>query len=173
MEKRTTETVRADSRIFGLYDDFASLRAGVDNLKALRFCNNDISVLFPETTVSKSFLPEGDSPSSDERKAFIGGTLGWLTYVRPERVGIVSAALVNLGVPEYEADLYETSLRGGRLLVCVRSAKHSLESVMKAISLAGAQRVIAVRPSAPTTTSRMAWNEALFDERLAASAFIS
>ncbi len=150
MDRRPTTTASADSRIFGLYRDFASLCAGVNNLKALRFRNNDISILFPEVAVSKGFSPNqiDSSYAESDSAPFIGGTLGWLTYVRPERVGIVSAALANLGVPEGEADLYEGLLRRGHLLVCVRSSvKNNLEAAMKAVRMAGAERVIAVRAS--------------------------
>jgi hypothetical protein len=150
MERRANPIVGGESRVFGLYRDFASLRSGVDALKASRFDNNDIAVLFPEAAVSKVLSAEpADSPGTpNDSKAFIGGTLGWLTYVRPEKDGVISAALVDLGVPQGEAELYEANLRGGRLLACIRSSSNkSIQSAIEALVLTGAERVLAARES--------------------------
>jgi hypothetical protein len=169
VERRPITTASADSRIFGLYRDFANLRLGVDNLKMLRFCNNDISVLFPESAVSKGMSPGKDENEADGSEAmpFIGGTLGWLTYVRPGGVGIVSGALANLGVPEAEAEVYEASLRRGRLLLCVRSsARNSLESTVQAFARAGAERVIAVRASRRNKGNLIDTREAPAEQRV-------
>jgi hypothetical protein len=145
--------VSSESRVFGLYQDFVSLRSCVDRLKALHFGNNDISVLFPEAAVSNdlSSPPASSASAAKSPVAFIGGTLGSLTYIRPEKIGIISAALVDLGVPEREAELYEGSLRDGSLLACVRSSvARCVESAVEALMLTGAERVIAAgRSSSP------------------------
>jgi len=41
------------SVVFGIYPDFAALRASVDTLRGCGFRNNDISVLFPERAVAR------------------------------------------------------------------------------------------------------------------------
>jgi len=147
-----TVTLRQEERVFGLYRDFPSLRSGVDSLKALRFDNNDISVLFPEEAVSETFSPdEGDegpfeSAAPGKPVAFIGGSLGWLTYVRPERPGLIAIALAGLGVPQPDAELYERNLRCGALLVCIRSSSAKrVESAAGALSLTGAEQVVSGR----------------------------
>jgi hypothetical protein len=170
------QTIAADSRIFGLYRDFATLRAAVANLTALCYSNDDISVFFPEAAVSKNFLANNDSgtPANDPA-AFIGGTLASLAYVRPESVGVVSAALADLGVPDCEAELYESSLRQGHLLVCVRSsAESSVATTMNAIALVGAEHVIAVRASSRRKrTESLDLDLALLAGRLPANAWLS
>jgi hypothetical protein len=143
--------IRQEGRVFGLYRDFPSLRLGVDSLKALRFSNGDISVLFAEAAVSKTF-PDGESkPELALRQppAFIGGPLGWLTYVRPERAGIIADALVALGVSEPQASLYEEHLRGGCLLLSIRSASTAQsESAQSVLMATGAESVVAGRSAA-------------------------
>lgn len=148
------------SRVFGLYKDFPSLRSGVDNLKALSFSNRDISVLFPETAVSKAFGEENDADVMSERdSAFIGGSLGWLTYVRPERKGVIADALVTLGVGPREADLYENHLRSGSLLVCIRSTStDQFDDAAAALMATGAESVLAARPSTPAKGQARSYN---------------
>jgi hypothetical protein len=144
-----TVTVQKEDRIFGLYRDFPSLRSGVDSLKALCFDNRDISVLFPEAAVSETFSPDErafESAIPGEQVAFIGGALGWLTYVRPERQGLIATALAGLGVPKPEADLYERNLRDGALLVCIRSSSAKrIETAAGVLNLTGAERVVTSR----------------------------
>ena len=137
--------VSAENRILGLYRDFVSLRFCVDRLKALHFGNSDISVLFPEAAVSNDVSPPADPKSRNAPVPFIGGTLSSLTYVRPEKFGIISAALVDLGVPAREAEAYEGSLRDGSLLACVCSQAGCTETALQAFVQTGAEKVIAAR----------------------------
>lgn len=135
-------------RVFGLYPDFPSLRAGVDTLKALRFTNYDISVLFSEAAVAKTLDGEDDPETeSADSSAFIGGPLGWLTYVRPERAGVIADALVTLGVAPRRAGLYENGLRSGSLLLCIRSnSTTQFDDAAAALVATGAASVQAARP---------------------------
>jgi hypothetical protein len=144
------------SRVFALYKDFPSLRSGVDNLKSLRFANHDITVLFPEAAVSKAFGEEEDGECvSENDSAFIGGSLGWLTYVRPERTGVIADALVALGVGERQAGLYENHLRNGSLLLCIRSSSTDrFDSAAAALLATGAESVLAALPSERTQSRR-------------------
>lgn len=68
----------------------------VDRLKAAGFSNNDISVLFPDTTSTKDFAheqhtkaPEGAATGAGTG-VLLGGALGWL-------VGIGTLAIPGLG----------------------------------------------------------------------------
>lgn len=142
---KTAKTSTVEQRVFGIYADFGSLRSALDRLKALRFRNRDISVLLPEGAVSKGLPAEQTvSAKAGRSGSFIGGTLAWLTYVRPARVGIISGALGLLGVPQRAAEQYERNLRSGLLLVCVRmsSAKY-VKHVFEAFRLTGAEEVVA------------------------------
>lgn len=98
-----------------------------------------------------------DPKSRNAPVPFIGGTLSSLTYVRPEKFGIISAALVDLGVPAREAEAYEGSLRDGSLLACVCSQARCTESALQAFVQTGAEKVIAARrgglPRIPETES--------------------
>jgi hypothetical protein len=145
------------SRVFALYKDFPSLRSGVDNLKSLRFDNHDITVLFPEAAVSKAFGEEEDAEGVPENdSAFIGGSLGWLTYVRPERTGVIADALVALGVGPRQAGQYENHLRNGSLLVCIRSSStDQFDSAAAALLATGAESVLAARPSERSECGRI------------------
>lgn len=148
---------RGEERLFGLYRDFSSLRLGVDSLKALRFGNSDISVLFPEAAVSKT-LPEAENdsePAAAQAPAFIGGSLGWLTYVRPERTGIIADALVALGVSPSKASLYEDHLRSGCLLLSIRlTSQAQFDNVTSALTATGAEAVVAGCAGARPAPSR-------------------
>lgn len=125
----------ADTNIaFGICTNFAALRTAVDRLRASGFRNSDITVLFPEAAVARTFLPSSNhassqtstqarpAPETKENEPFIGGTLSALTYVNPAGRGDVSAALESLGVSRPEAARYEGQIRNGGLLVCVRSS---------------------------------------------------
>lgn len=136
------------SSTFAVYLSFGTLRTGVDALKTSGFRNGDISVLFPEEAVSKTMPSDGDSSPETSQTAqplqpLIGGTLGWLTYINPSGTGVISGALISLGVPSYEAERYEGRLQNGGLLLCVRSGSvEQAERAYEALSHSGAEDVI-------------------------------
>ncbi|MGH9736020.1 MAG: hypothetical protein ACRD8A_15690 [Candidatus Acidiferrales bacterium] len=144
--------LRNRGRVFGLYRDFPSLRLGVDTLKALSFTNQDISVLLPEKAVSDT-LP-GDQClgiGSGNSSAFIGGALGWLTYVRPDAEGVIAGALVTLGISPLQAGTYENQLRSGLLFVSILSRTSAQVDNASAVLIAtGAESVIASLPARPS-----------------------
>lgn len=81
---------------FGIYPNRASVEKAVDTLKAEKFRNSDISVLFPQNEGSKDFAhekntkaPEGAATGAGAG-ALLGGGLGWL-------VGIGALAIPGLG----------------------------------------------------------------------------
>jgi hypothetical protein len=161
-----------ESRVFALYRDFGTLRSGVDSLKALQFDNSDISVLFPEAAVSSTLPEETDRENvkAGEPVAFIGGLLGWLTYVRPERAGIIAGALAWLGVPQGEAVLYEENLRNGKLMVCIRSSSTKrVQNAAEALAATGAERVVRGRKQQAAV---MVHREGLLGEQFAELAFM-
>lgn len=165
---------RQEGRVFGLYRDFPSLRWGVDRLKALRFSNNDISVLFPEAAVSKT-LPEADCEAETapgQADAFIGGSLGWLTYVRPDRRGIIADALIALGVNPSKARVYEEHLRSGCLLLCIRlKSLAQVDDAESALAATGAESVVAGRAVASTVQANVVRRSAVSDEQRMESVF--
>jgi hypothetical protein len=81
---------------FGIYKDQLTVEQAVERFRRAGFRNTDISVLFPENTVTKDFAhekhtkaPEGAVAGAGSG-ALIGGTLGWL-------VGIGALALPGMG----------------------------------------------------------------------------
>ncbi len=90
-------TEKAHKVVFGLFDNKASLEAGIDALKASQFRNQDISVLMPSSFHGSETLghekatkaPEGATTGAVSGFA-IGTTLGWL-------VGIGSLAIPGIG----------------------------------------------------------------------------
>jgi len=134
------------SVVFGIYPDFAALRASVDTLRGCGFRNNDISVLFPERAVARTLIPPSDpeilAPATEQSEPFIGGPLVGLTYLKPLSTGLVSAALESLGVSSPEAKSYEGHIRSGALLVCVRSsASRWIESAKEILERTGAAEI--------------------------------
>lgn len=73
--------------VFGLYRTRQAVEEAVQALRNENFRNDDVSVLFPETTGTKDFAhekhtkaPEGSSAGAGTG-AVIGGALGWLTGI--------------------------------------------------------------------------------------------
>lgn len=81
---------------FGIYRTRASVENAVDTLKAEKFRNTDISVLFPQNEGSKDFAHEKNTKAPEGAVtgagagALVGGGLGWL-------VGIGALAIPGLG----------------------------------------------------------------------------
>src|SRR6185437_1358900 len=162
---------------FGVFSSFGTLRTGVDALKASGFRNGDISVLFPEEAVSRTMPVDGDAAAPAQPgkvQPLIGGTLGWLTYINPTGTGVVSGALISLGVPGYEAERYESRLRNGGLLLCVRSVSpEQTEHAYDVLARTGAEDVMfaeEVRPAAAARAARGAALAASLHEPAAAMA---
>jgi len=165
--------LRQRDRVFGLYRDFPSLRLGVDSLKALSFTNRDISVLLPERAVSQT-IPDDDCVGTEpeDASAFIGGALGWLTYVRPQGDGIIAGALVTLGVAPLEAGMYENRLRNGFLLVSIRSSTSSqVENAAAVLIATGAESVVASQRPASQSRGRAGARAILGSARLVETLF--
>lgn len=82
--------------VFGIYPAYASVEYGVEALKAGGFNNEDISVLFPESSSSKDFAHEKGTKAPEGATAgagtgvVLGGALGWL-------VGVGALAIPGLG----------------------------------------------------------------------------
>jgi hypothetical protein len=82
--------------VFGIYPSYMSVDNAVDAFRAAGFRNDDISVLFPESSGSKDFAhekntkaPEGASTGAGTG-IVVGGAMGWL-------VGIGALAIPGLG----------------------------------------------------------------------------
>jgi len=137
-----------NTAVFGIYRDYAGVENAVDALQAAGFRNTDISVLFPENVGTKDFAvkkgtkaPEGAATGAGTG-AVIGGGLGWLAGIGAlaipgvgpfiaagpivaalagAGVGGITGALVGMGIPEYEAKLYEGRVKEGGILLSVHS----------------------------------------------------
>ena len=84
----------------------------VDRLKTAGFSSNDISILLPDKEGTQDFAhknttkaPEGAATGASTG-GVIGGTLGWLA---------------GIGIPEYEAKMYEGKIREGNILIAAHS----------------------------------------------------
>src|ERR1035437_5589046 len=119
---------------FGLYSDRVQVEQGIDALLAARFRNEDISVLFPDNEGTKDFAHEKNTKAPEGATAgagaggVIGGTLGLLVGIGALAIpglgpfiaaGPIVAALVGMGIPEYEAIRYDGRVRQGGILVSV------------------------------------------------------
>jgi hypothetical protein len=85
--------------VFCLIDSERQAEWIVDQLRARGFSNNDISVLFPDNSGTRDFAHEQNT------KAPEGAATG--------------AALIGLGIPEYEAKQYEGKIKSGNILISV------------------------------------------------------
>jgi hypothetical protein len=103
----------ANTAVFGIYPTQASVENGVDALKAARFRNTDISVLFPGNVGTKDFAHEKNTKAPEGAAAgagtgaVVGGTLGWLAGIGALAIpglgpfiaaGPIIAALAGVGV---------------------------------------------------------------------------
>ncbi|HEY8090772.1 MAG TPA: DUF3341 domain-containing protein [Polyangiaceae bacterium] len=65
-------------------------------------------------------------------------------------VGGLTGALIGLGLPEYEAKIYDARIRGGNILVAVHTEDAQMrQRAQKLLEAAGARDVSAVSESAP------------------------
>ena len=138
--------------VFGIYPTHATAEGGVDALRAAGFNNEDISVLFPESSGWREFAHEKNTKAPEGATAgagtgvVLGGALGWLLGIGAltipglgpfiaagpimaalagagvaGTVGGVTGALVGMGIPEYEAKLYEGHVKNGGILLSVHT----------------------------------------------------
>jgi len=77
----------ANTAVFGIYKTREQVEKAVEQLKAAKFRNTDISVLFPANVGTKDFAHEKDTKAPEGTAAgavtggIIGGTLGWLAGI--------------------------------------------------------------------------------------------
>jgi hypothetical protein len=132
---------REKTAVFGIFLDFSTLRRAVKCLKRIGLHSDEISVLFRESAVSNTLSPEElpEPPAAQELEPLIGGTLGSLTYIRTDTLGVVSAALESIGVPWFDAQRHERRLRGGGVLISVRCGSlERRDSISEILARAGA-----------------------------------
>jgi hypothetical protein len=85
-----------NTAVFGIYPSYSTVEMGVDSLKAARFSNRDISVLFPQSAGSKDFAHEKGTKAPEGATAgagtgvVLGGAMGWL-------LGVGALAIPGLG----------------------------------------------------------------------------
>ncbi len=85
-----------NTAVFGIYPSYMSVDNGVDAFRAAGFRNDDISVLFPESSGSKDFAHEKNTKAPEGATTgagtgiVLGGAMGWL-------LGIGALAIPGLG----------------------------------------------------------------------------
>jgi hypothetical protein len=138
--------------VIGVFDAKEALETALDILRGQGFRNSDVSALVPDVTC--------------EAHGFAGEPLGWLNEAGELRnVGkkgnVVAAgpllravrgggaldkfapALIDMGVPRFDADFYEVCVKGGKALLAVHV--HEQDSANKAratFTKAGAQGIL-------------------------------
>ena len=141
--------------VFGLVDNEFQAERIVDELRAGGFSNNDISVLFPDKSGTRDFAheqhtkaPEGAATGAGTG-GVLGGVTGWLvgigTLAIPGLGPFIAAgpimaalagltgALIGMGIPEYEAKLYEGKIKEGNILIAVHSENSDQTKLAKDI----------------------------------------
>lgn len=133
--------------LFCIYFDFSTLRDCVESLRSLDYRTQDISLVFPETAISKGFSARAGAKSlrPDDRSdsnALVVGSLGWLTYVSPSTPDELGAILATLGIPAYDVERYENRIRNGGILVSVRCfSSHLAIGLRDVLRETGAQEI--------------------------------
>jgi len=165
--------------VFGIANELQADEI-LNQLKLAGFASDDISVLVPSgtrplTPEGHTKAPEGTT-TGGVAGGIIGGALGWLAGVGAlaipglgpfiaagpimaalsgaavgATVGGVTGALVGMGIPEYEAKLYEDQIKAGKILISVHTENADERSRAREIfERAGADHV------SDTSTARAA-----------------
>jgi len=135
--------------VFGIANELQADEI-LNQLKLAGFSSNDVSVLVPSGTrdlahEAHTKAPEGATAGAGTG-GVLGGAIGWLAGIGAlaipglgpfiaagpimaalggaavgAAVGGVTGALVGMGIPEYEAKLYEDKVREGNILISVHT----------------------------------------------------
>ncbi len=151
-----------NASVFGILASRARAQAAVDRLTAAGFSTQDVSVLMSGTEGSKEVATEGntkaDATTGVAVGGVVGGTLGLLAGIGAVvipgagpliaagpivaslvglgvggAVGGLVGALVGLGIPEYEAKLYDGRVKDGEMLLSIQCARCEEVSNARAI----------------------------------------
>jgi len=111
----------------------------VSALKSASFTDNDISALFPDKEEeSKDFAHDNSTKAPEGAVAgastggVLGGALGLLDGIgvlaKPRTIAPteepLAGPLVGMGIPQYEAKMYEDKVRDGNILLAVQCANN-------------------------------------------------
>jgi Protein of unknown function (DUF3341) len=154
--------VAENAAVFGIFASRASAEAAVDQLTAAGFSTQDVSVLMSGMEGSKEFATErntkADAATGVAVGGVVGGTLGLLAGIGAltipgagpliaagpivaglaglgvgGAVGGLVGALVSLGIPEFEAKLYDGRVKDGELLLSIQCVRCEEVSNARAI----------------------------------------
>lgn len=161
-----------NAAVFGIFTMRTSAEAAVDRLTAAGFSSQDVSVLISDKEGSREFAMETNTKAPEgatgaEVGGIVGGTLGLLAGMSAlslpgvgaliaagpilaslaglgvgGAVGGLVGALVGLGIPEYEAKLYDGRLKDGSVFLSVCCV--SCEEITRArdvLAAAGAEDI--------------------------------
>lgn len=135
--------------IFCISQDIDQTTLIVNKLKMAGFSNNDISVLFPDTSNINN--PAVNTQDNAGKKANVvvegGADLAWIAGIgsldipgtgrfiaagpimvelsrtpQTGNLGELMAALIGVGIPEHEAKHYQEKIKSGRALIAVNTA---------------------------------------------------
>lgn len=96
--------------LFGIYLSSTCLQKSVECLKAIGIRTNDVAVLLNASQGGSSMQTERAVPSF----------MGSLTRISVPASGVLTDTLINLGVPVYDAERYESRVQNGGMLMYVR-----------------------------------------------------
>lgn len=140
----TTLEAPVHTTVVGVFDDRASARAAIEDLRRAGFTHQRIGFIGPDAQTRKS-----SSELTVDEDVGIGAALGGaaggaagivvalgmlvpagpivaggaiLAYLASVGAGAATGALIGLGIPESDANWYEGQLKAGRILVTVHEA---------------------------------------------------
>src|ERR1700691_930341 len=176
-----------NTAVFGIYKSAELAERAVDSLIAAGYDSAAISVLLPDSRSTKEFAHQKDTKAPEGTTAGVtGGSLGVLAGIGAlaipgvgpliaagpimaglaglgvgGAVGGLVGALVGMGIPEYEAKLYEGRVKNGGVLLSVHC--DTAEAVRRAKDLlkgSGADDIASSSESAGARVPERARNEA-------------
>jgi hypothetical protein len=172
-----------NAAIFAIFAMRARAEAAIDRLTAAGFSSGDLSVLISDKEASKEFATgttvAEDAITGAEVGAVVGGTLALLAglnaLVMPgvgsliaagpllaslaglgagAAVGGLVGALVGLGLPEYEAKLYDGRLKDGAVLLSVHCVgNEEMSRARDVLTASGAEDIAASEEEGPRVPS--------------------
>lgn len=135
--------------IFCISQDIDQTTIIVNNLKMAGFSNNEISVLFPDTSNPNNPVVNSQDNAGENANVVVAGgvDLEWITGIgsleipgvgrfiaagpimvelsrtlKTGSLGELMNALIGVGIPEHEAKHYQEKIKGGRTLIAVNTA---------------------------------------------------
>ena len=108
--------------VIGLVKNRVDAESLVAALQDSGFLNSDLSVLFPDKEGTKDFAHDNSTKSPEGAATGAGPIMATLSGVGVgAALGGVTGALIGMGIPEYEAKMFEGKLKEGNVLIAAHS----------------------------------------------------